>query len=183
MNLAAGDGAPRFLDPAGMQLGLKTSIRPPEYSGAMWTVVDEGNGLVRVKAKLNDQSFMLHGTPAASVLVMPYLAGPFGHWRWNDLGDPSVAARPAQITAQAFWWGFHFVVPEELMEVWTSAGIGLGAVLAAVAPETGPAAPFVWLAGAYLAAEFELAKRVNRGRGVYVSMLWVAPGIFLPTPV
>jgi hypothetical protein len=99
---------------------------------------------------------------------------------------PSLAPAAAptnKITVQAFWWGFHFVVPEGVMAQWTAGGVTLAGVIAAIAGSTGPAAPFVAAGAAYVAAEVGLMKTVDRGKGVYVSMSWFAPGIFVPTSI
>ncbi len=95
----------------------------------------------------------------------------------------AAAAPTNRITVQAYWWGFHFVVPEPVMAQWTAGGTTLAGVVAAIAGSTGPAAPFVAAGAAYIAAEIGLMKAVDHGKGVYVSMSWFAPGIFVPTSI
>jgi hypothetical protein len=105
---------------------------------------------------------------------------------YPGLAAPSVFAAPTptnRITVHAYWWGFHLVVPEPVMTQWTAGGATVGGVIAAIAGATGPAAPFIAAAAAYVAAEFGLMKTVDKGRGVYVSMSWFAPGIFVPTSI
>ncbi len=98
-------------------------------------------------------------------------------------GFVAAAVPTDRISVQAFWWGFHFVIPEKVMNQWETGGTSVASFIAALAPVTGPAAPFVALAAAYVAAEFGLMKAVDRGRGVYLSMLWIVPGVFVPTSI
>jgi hypothetical protein len=48
---------------------------------------------------------------------------------------------------------------------------------------TGPAAPFIAIAAVFIAGALGLLKSLDQGYGVYISMSWFAPGIFVPTPV
>ena len=60
----------------------------------------------------------------------------------------------------------------------------LGAVLgpAIAAASTIPVAGWVLAAlFVYLMAEWGICHAVDRGNGIYLSMTWVAPGIFVPT--
>ena len=99
---------------------------------------------------------------------------------------------PGSITVEAFWWGFHFVIPESVMAAWTTTGAAAGSFAVSVtafisavggsATAAGPAAPYVAIAGAYVAAECAAMKALDQGHGVYLSMSWFAPGLFAPTP-
>lgn len=59
----------------------------------------------------------------------------------------------------------------------------LNAIAAAIGPVTGPAAPFILAASGFIAGALRLLKNLDRGRGVYISMSWFAPGVFIPTSV
>jgi hypothetical protein len=105
-------------------------------------------------------------------------------WTWTGTPPPPPAPPPpARITVEAFWWGFHFRIPEDLLSTWVAVGFSVGEILDVVADATGPAAPFVDLAATYIEEEFDVARRVDQGNGVFVSMSWFAPGLFVPTPI
>jgi hypothetical protein len=59
----------------------------------------------------------------------------------------------------------------------------INAIVAAIGPVTGPAAPFVAIAAGFVAGALALLRGIDRGRGVYVSMSWFALGVFVPTTV
>ncbi|MFP2910208.1 hypothetical protein ACLESD_35250 [Pyxidicoccus sp. 3LFB2] len=59
----------------------------------------------------------------------------------------------------------------------------VNAIAAAIGPVTGPAAPFILASAGFIAGALRLLKNLDRGRGVYISMSWFAPGVFIPTTV
>ncbi len=59
----------------------------------------------------------------------------------------------------------------------------VNAIVAAIGPVTGPAAPFILAAAGFVAGALKLLKNLDHGHGVYVSMSWVTPGVFIPTTV
>lgn len=103
------------------------------------------------------------------------------------LGGTLEGGKNQVITAEAFWWGYHFVVPESAMKDFTKAGdvtasfMALGG--AAIAASGGSLAPAVGVVAAYVAAELALMKAVDKGKGVYLSASWVSPGVIVPTPI
>ncbi len=84
---------------------------------------------------------------------------------------------------RAFWWGFHIEVPHQDLAGFLSAAVPINAIAAAIGPATGPAAPFVALAAGFIAGALTALRQLDRGRGVYISMSWFAPGVFVPTTV
>lgn len=65
-----------------------------------------------------------------------------------------------------------------------ATGFDLAAIFTgAIGVVSDPAAPFVELVAAYLKAEGALVRAVDQGKGAYVSMTWLAPGIFVPTAI
>jgi hypothetical protein len=86
--------------------------------------------------------------------------------------------------ARFFWWGFHVQVSHE----------DLGFALTAADPQ-GPFASMLrrvlpadyarWIdiIGPFVAGASGVIRGMDRGRGVYISMSWFAPGIFVPTSV
>ncbi|HKP98657.1 MAG TPA: caspase family protein [Fibrobacteria bacterium] len=85
--------------------------------------------------------------------------------------------------ARAFWWGFHIEISHEDLQIFLGAADPINAIIATVGTQTGPAAPFVALAAAFVAGALGLLRGLDRGMGVYISMAWLVPGIFIPTTV
>jgi hypothetical protein len=103
------------------------------------------------------------------------------HPRLRDGAAP--AASQNAITVQIFWWGFHFVIPEPVMVAFEKSSPTPASFAAGITGHVAPVAPFAMLAGAYVATELELMKAVDRGRGVFLNMAWLAPGVFVSTAI
>lgn len=84
---------------------------------------------------------------------------------------------------RAFWWGFHVEISHQDLVAFLGTAAPINAIAASIGPVTGPAAPFVALVAGFIAGALELLRGLDRGRGVYVSMSWFAPGVFIPTSV
>lgn len=85
---------------------------------------------------------------------------------------------------RAFWWGFRVqIAPRDLRYFLrgSSAVSNLVGAIGGGIPSS--AAPWIALAAVIVAAILQLLRSVDRGRGIYVSMSWFAPGIFVPTRV
>lgn len=112
------------------------------------------------------------GTPMTSLLGG---AGPKAAAVIADVTPPSV---------EYFWWGFHIVYPEDTVK-YAIAADGVDAavfgLLAAVI--AGPAMPFIAALAANFAIEAALIPAIDQGKGIYQSMLWVAPGIIVATAI
>jgi hypothetical protein len=99
-------------------------------------------------------------------------------------GEAAARAEP-HITAEAHWWGYEVFVPEKIMRefleaknlvatIWSL----LGSVIAM--PELAPVVGFVV---GYIAAELMAMKAVDKGKGVELSAVWVAPVVLVPYPL
>lgn len=87
-------------------------------------------------------------------------------------------------SAQAFWWGFHIVVSHEDVVAIVNAFDGLDQFINAIsAVVPGVIRPFLGVVKIFLEISSAVLRAVDRGRGVYISMSWFAPGIFVPTSV
>jgi len=85
---------------------------------------------------------------------------------------------------RAFWWGFHIQVSHQDVQELINAFDGVQALLQAIGPVVpGVVRPFLAVAGIFLDVSKNVLRAVDRGRGVYISMSWFAPGIFVPTSV
>lgn len=98
--------------------------------------------------------------------------------------EPEETSTPRGGTvARAFWWGFHIQISHADLQAFVSVANPINAVAAAIGSVTGPAAPFVAVVATFIGSSLQLLTSLDRGRGVYVSMSWFAPGIFVPTSV
>jgi len=94
-----------------------------------------------------------------------------------------VTARGGTVV-RAFWWGWHVQISHEDLDTFLASAEPINAVIGAIGGGIpSPAAPFIALAAAFIAGALGLLKSLDRGSGVYVSMSWFLPGIFVPTSV
>jgi hypothetical protein len=86
--------------------------------------------------------------------------------------------------ARAFWWGFHIQISHEDVQMIVNGMNGAGQLIAALTPLVPPVIrPFLAVAKIFLDVSAAVLRALDRGRGVYISMSWFAPGIFVPTSV
>lgn len=87
-----------------------------------------------------------------------------------------------ETAVRAFWWGFHLQLSHtDLSSLLDSADM-LNDVVAAVGGNIpNPAQPWIKLLAPFISATHEALRGLDRGRGIYISMSWVTPGIFIPT--
>jgi hypothetical protein len=127
--------------------------------GCMPGVSKDANG------KNGGESTYLAATPnVASIVASPRAAS----------GAPIV---------RAFWWGFHIECSSQGLRDFIGGASSVNDIAAAIGPVTGPAAPWVTLAAAFISGALALLQSLDRGNGVYISMSWFALGIFVPTSV
>lgn len=91
--------------------------------------------------------------------------------------------RRGGIACETFWWGFHLVIPSNILADFIVGATTVNDVVAAIGPVTGGAAPFVEAAAGFVALGLTTLKALDKGAGIYVSMSWFAPGMFVPTTV
>jgi hypothetical protein len=85
---------------------------------------------------------------------------------------------------RTFWWGFHVQISKEDLDVVLSAGMTVNTIAMTIGGGIpGPQQPFFLLIGGFIIAAIAALRAMDRGRGIYISMLWWAPGAFVPTPV
>lgn len=85
---------------------------------------------------------------------------------------------------RTFWWGFHIQVSHQDLQNFLAGAGGVNAIVGTIGGSIpSPAAPFIAMAAAFIAGALSLLKGLDRGNGVYVSMSWLAPGVFVPTSV
>lgn len=99
---------------------------------------------------------------------------------------PSSAPVRGGTVARAFWWGFHIQISHEDVQVIVSAIDGATIVVDALSVgDVAPKAirPFLPLVRLFLNVSRAVIQALDRGNGVYISMSWFAPGVFVPTSV
>jgi hypothetical protein len=152
----------------------------PLAPGTNWTLTPFSAGSSELRITTGDGNNALTVDEAGGVFTSP--GG--SPWIWSATPPPPPPRPdPSKVLVETFWWGFHFVVPESVVTVWNDIILTTGDVLDTISDATGPAAPFIDLIAGYLQTYYKVAVQVDRGNGLYVSMSWFAPGIFVPTPI
>lgn len=110
-------------------------------------------------------------------------APPHGDHRSLAIPGPATRAASGAPIVRAFWWGFHIECSSQSLRDLLNAADPASALAAAIGPATGPAAPFVLAAAAFVKSAVQLLRGLDHGNGVYIAMSWFLPGIFVPTTV
>ncbi|XVV08190.1 PLAT/LH2 domain-containing protein [Actinoplanes sp. CA-131856] len=85
---------------------------------------------------------------------------------------------------RAFWWGFHVQFShEDLVTILDSADMVNTTVAVIGGNIPSPAAPWIKMLAPFIAALHDGLRSLDHGNGIYVSMSWFAPGVFVPTTV
>jgi hypothetical protein len=88
------------------------------------------------------------------------------------------------IACREYWWGFQLEIPHERLTTWAADPDNEPAdIAAAIETGIGPAAAFRRRLAAWIAGRVPELQQIDRGAGVYASMMWMAPNIFLATPI
>lgn len=109
-----------------------------------------------------------------------YTSPPFDLRRASTASDAPIL--------RAFVWGFHLELSSRCVRELSLVANPVNEIVAAIGPARGPAAPFVPLAAAFVAGllqglnQFGCGK-LDQGDGIYVSMSWFAPGVFIASAV
>lgn len=88
------------------------------------------------------------------------------------------------VVVRAFWWGFHLEIDHPtLTSVLDSADTvnSLVGMIGGSIPS--PAQPWIILVAKFVAGAHQLLRSLDHGSGIYISMSWFAPGVFVPTSV
>jgi hypothetical protein len=98
--------------------------------------------------------------------------------RRSDRSAPS-----GTVQCHCYWWGFQLEIPHATLEAWTADAIESAHVAASIGSDIGPATAFLRRAAGWIANHLHELDELDRGAGVYVSMTWMAPNIFVPIAV
>lgn len=91
-------------------------------------------------------------------------------------GSGTVACRP-------YWWGFELEIPHAVLAEWKGETIDASDIVTAMGDVVGPATSFRRRAAMWIAARVDELQRLDQGYGVYASMTWMAPNIFVAMPI
>jgi len=92
------------------------------------------------------------------------------------------SAPSGMIACRTYWWGFQLEIPHAALAAWTE-DTESAEIAAAIGAGVGPVAPFRRRAAAYVASRLAELQNLDRSAGVYVSMTWMAPNIFVPIAI
>lgn len=99
------------------------------------------------------------------------------------LKAPGSAAKAGTV-ARAFWWGWHVEISHADLTTFLATATTVNTIVGAIGGGIpSPAQPFIVLAATFIQGALGLLKTLDRGRGVYISMSWFTPGVFIPTSV
>ena len=92
-------------------------------------------------------------------------------------------AVPRTVSVRTYWWGFQVEIPHHDLEDIAAAVDPIARVIQIIGPIAGAVAPFVMLIASFVVDTLQSLRATDRGRGVYVKMMWFAPGVFTVSPI
>lgn len=92
-------------------------------------------------------------------------------------------ASGSTISCHEYWWGFQLEIPHAVLAAWDPAATDFEHIVAAIGPGIGPSGPFRRRVAIWIAGRLVELQHLDRGAGVYASMTWMAPNIFIPTAI
>ncbi len=103
----------------------------------------------------------------------------------NPLEQPTATAQAATGTVvRTFWWGFHVEFGHDDLESVLTAADAVNRVVSLIGGNIpSPAQPWIRLLAPFIASVHQGLRGLDQGCGIYVSMSWFAPGVFIPTTV
>lgn len=181
----------------------QSTIRQPDKSGGRIAGAEASTAEVdgnwqEVAAELEfrfgglpGQGDALAGVAAAnSLAAQSTFFGAQGPDTTSTATAPSVATPATTVQAsgatvvRAFWWGFHVEIGHEDLETVLNSADAINSLVALIGGNIpSPAAPWIKLLAPFVASIHQRLRELDRGRGIYISMSWFAPGVFIPTPV
>jgi hypothetical protein len=151
-----------------------------EVDGNWQEVADELNKRVD---NLGAQANALTGVAVANSLAAQSTFFGYSSQAFEPVGGPPMRAETGT-TVRAFWWGFHVEIGHNDLETVLNAADTVNALVGLIGGNIpSPAAPWIKLLAPFVASIHQGLRALDRGRGIYISMSWFAPGIFIPTSV
>ena len=139
--------------------------------------------LVQVKPELVTEVQRLAGRVARQYLVDRDLQVPSQDEFLGWLRTSSPSTRGGSVV-RTFFWGFHVQLSHDDLQSFLVGAATVNTIVMAIGGGIpSPAQPWFLLIGGFIIGALAALKALDRGRGIYVSMSWFAPGLFVPTPV
>jgi hypothetical protein len=82
-----------------------------------------------------------------------------------------------------FWWGFHIEIPSPELRIAATHRGDPALDFEPFALAVAALGSHVYSALGFLNVYSALLQQIDKGRGLYLMMLWNAPGLFLPSPI
>jgi hypothetical protein len=89
----------------------------------------------------------------------------------------------SDVSCREYWWGFQLEIPHATLSSWEDGATDLAEVMAAISAVPGPVGPFRKRASAFVVHRIDELRALDRGAGIQISMMWMAPNIFVPFAV
>ena len=89
----------------------------------------------------------------------------------------------SEVRCREYRWGFQLEIPHATLSSWVDGSTNLADVLAAIGAVPGPVGPFRKRASMFVVHRIGELRALDRGAGVHISMMWMAPNIFVPSAV
>ncbi|SNY52477.1 PLAT/LH2 domain-containing protein [Paractinoplanes atraurantiacus] len=176
-------GTERMLFPAGG--GGRVLARPERAEADLlgnWESVAKELE-TRIGGAVADPAFLTAAALANSTAAATAFFGVAPDPVAGDRGGRLAQARGGTVV-RAFWWGFHVQFShEDLVTILDSADMINTTVAVIGGNIPSPAAPWIKMLAPFVAALHNGLRSLDHGNGIYVSMSWFAPGVFVPTTV
>ena len=180
-NLDAAQVIANFITPSSPS---RVSPQAPRAQPGLIDFASVLEGLASQNDEIRQQLEQQMARIAREYLSRRDLASPSTEEFVGMLRSRSMGTSRGGTVARAFWWGFHIEVSHEDLVVALATGDTVNTLVQLIGGSIpSPAQPFIVLAAQFVAAAIGLVRSLDRGRGVYISMSWFAPGVFIPTSV
>lgn len=154
-----------------------------EKGKAMQTFIENGNW-EEVAAQLSQQLPTQRGNGDFMSKVIQANSHAAEEMHSGGVVNPLGGATRGGTVFRAFWWGFHVEVSHQDLDTALNAADPNGEfvrTLRVVIPQN--YRYWIDIIAPFVVAGSTLMRTLDRGRGVYISMSWFAPGVFVPTSV
>ena len=151
------------------------SLQAKELAKSMFATAQESGALNNVSSSTTPE-LMQH---AESSLVMA-IESMFRLSEDENAINAVASGRDDIITAKAYWWGWRLKVPHNQVDPLINGTDDVTSIIEValnVVPEVGEILALVLKA--YVAAMAKIIKSIDKGKGVYLSQLWLVEGAII----
>ncbi len=87
------------------------------------------------------------------------------------------------IACREYWWGFQLEIPHAVLVEWCDTATEVAHIATLIDAGIGPAAAFKRGLAVWITHRLPELRQLDIGAGVYASMTWIAPNIFVATVI